>query len=148
MKISETYTVLRKTAGRESGDTLINTLIAIAIISIVTVTFLGGLATSSKAAFTSDKQTTAGSLARTQMEMTKNAVYVYEAVSYTPAPIPDSADYTNYSASITAQPLHNPDDGIQKITVTVSRNSGEVLTITGYKVDRGTREKKALPYWN
>ncbi|GAI30919.1 unnamed protein product, partial [marine sediment metagenome] len=49
---------------------------------------------------------------------------------------PGGKDYINYSAIITAEPLHDPDDGIQKITVTVKRSDKEVIKLEGYKVDR------------
>jgi hypothetical protein len=61
---------------------------------------------------------------------------VYEATDYSPAPIPAGPDYTGYSANITAEPLHTPDDGIQKITVTVKRLGEVVMELEGYKVDR------------
>ena len=120
----------------ESGMTLLETLVALAILGAVAVTFLSGLATTSRAAFVNDELATAGSLARSQMERAKNADYVYSATQYPSAPIPDRRDYVNYSATITAGPLHNPDDGIQKITVTISRSGKEIIRLEGYKVDR------------
>jgi len=119
---------------RESGTTLVETLVALAILGTIAVIFLSGLATTSKAAFTVDEQATAESLAQSQMEWVQNASY--SATGYSPAPIPTGKDYINYSATIMAESLHNPDDGIQKIAVTV-RHSGEtVITLQGYKVDR------------
>jgi len=121
---------------RESGATLLEAVVVLAILGTIAVIFLSGLATTSKAAFTIDEQATAESLAQSQMEWAKNADYTYSATQYSPATIPSGKDYINYSATITAESLHNPDDGIQKITVTV-RHSGEtVITLQGYKVDR------------
>ncbi len=128
--------MLRIFALSESGVTLIETLIALALLGIIAVTFLSGLATTSKAAFTTDERATAESLARSQMEWVKNVDYVYSATEYSPAPVPGGKDYINYSAIIVAQPLHNPDDGIQKITITVERSDKVVITLDGYKVDR------------
>ena len=123
-------------ACRESGITLIETVVALAILGVIAVTFLSGLATASKAAFIADEQATAESLAQSQMEWVKNADYVYSATEYSPAPIPGGKDYINYSAIIAAEPLHDPDDGIQKITVTVKRSDKGVINLEGYKVDR------------
>ena len=121
---------------RESGATLIDTLVALAIMSVLAVTFLSGLATALKATIIADEQATAGSLAQIQMEWIKNDGYVYGATEYTPAPIPGSEDYAYYSALISAQPLHDPDDGVQKITVTIKHSGEEVIKLAGYKVDR------------
>ena len=123
-------------ACRESGMTLLETLLALTILGAVAVTFLCGLATGSKAAFINDERATAESLARSQMEWVKNADYVYDATQYSSTPIPSGKDYINYSATITAEPLHNPDDGLQKITVTVTRFGETVISLQSYKVDR------------
>ena len=116
--------------------TLIETIVALAILGAISVTFLSGLATTSKAMFTTDEQTTAESLAQSQMEWVKNTDYVYDATQYSPAPIPNSKDYINYSVVITAEPLHDPDDGIQKITVTIKHSDKGLTKLKGYKVDR------------
>ena len=120
----------------ESGVTFIETVIALAILSVISVTFLSGLDTTSKAAFFADEQTTAESLARSQMEWVKNADYVYGATEYAAVPIADGRDYVDYSAVIAAEPLHNPDNGIQKITVTIEHSDIGVIRLEGYKVDR------------
>jgi len=128
--------ILRRFAFSESGVTLIETLVALALLGIIAVPILSGLATTSKAAFTTDERATAESLARSQMEWVKNADYVYGATEYSPAPIPDGKDYIDYSAIIVAEPLHDPDDGIQKIRIIVKRSDKVVITLEGYKVDR------------
>ena len=128
--------ILRIFTSRESGVTLIEAVVALAILGTIGVTFLSGLATTSKAAFIADEQATAESLAQSQMEWVKNAGYSYNATAYSSAPIPCSKDYINYSAVIDAESLHDPDDGIQKITVTVKRSDEGVIKLEGYKVDR------------
>jgi len=122
--------------GRESGVTLIETVVALAILGVIAVAFLNGLTNASKAAFTADEQSTAESLAQSQMEWAKTVTYVYSATEYSPAPIPGGKDYINYSAIIAADPLHDPDDGIQKIIVTVKHSDKGVIKLEGYKVDR------------
>lgn len=120
----------------EAGMTLLESLVALVIVSLVVVTGLVGLATSSKATTISDEQSTAESLARSQMEWVKRAAYVPGTATYAAASIPAGSDYDSYSANIAVSPLNNPDDGIQKITVTIDRSGNEVLKLEGYKVNR------------
>ena len=94
--------------------------------------FLSALATSAKATLIMDERTTARNLACSQMEYVKSQDY---SASYA-APIPDGKDYVGYSANITAEPLHDPDDGIQKITVKIEHNNKVVTTLEAYKVNR------------
>jgi hypothetical protein len=66
---------------------------------------------------------TAESLARTQIEYVKdnnsNPYDFDEPQSYEQDHV-ESTDCPGYFISVSAEPLHNPDDGIQRITVTVS----------------------------
>ena len=133
MRLSRILNILTH---RETGITFIETVITLAILGVGSVAFLTGLATTSKSVFIADEQTTAESLAQSQMEWVKNAGYSYNATAYSPAPIPDRKDYINYSLLITAEPLHTPDDGIQKITVAVKRGDEGLAKLEGYKVDR------------
>jgi type II secretory pathway pseudopilin PulG len=130
LKIQSTFT------GRESGITLVETVVALAILGIIAVTFINGVNNASQSAFITDEQSTAESLAQTQMEWAKNTSYSYNATGYSPSPIPSSKDYINYSATIDAEPLHNPDDGIQKITVIVRHSDKGIIKLEGYKADR------------
>ncbi len=128
--------LIRKLRRNEIGTSLVETAVALAILGAVGVTFLSGLATTSKAVVLADEQATAESIAWSQMESVKNASYVSGAATYSAEPLPSNKDYLNYSVVITAQPLHTPDDGIQKITVTVSRSGNVIIRLEGYKVDR------------
>ena len=120
----------------QKGVSLVETVVALAILAAIGVTFLSGLATTSRAVALVDEQATAESIAWSQMETVKHTSYVPEASTYAASPIPADKDYLNYSVVITAQPLHNPDDGIQRIKVTVSRSGAGIVTVEGYKVDR------------
>jgi len=129
----------------EAGGTLIGTIIALAILGMVAVTFLSGLATASKALLITDERTTAESLVRSQMEYVKSQAYISHAE-------PDHGDYElittpdSYSVELasvpidpyTGQPLASPDEdiGIQQITVTIKHSGESVLTIDDFKVDR------------
>lgn len=127
---------LRVSTNRESGVTLIETLVALAILGTISVTFLSGLTTAGKAVFIADERAKAESLAQSQMEWIKNSAYVDDASEYTPAIIPTDKGYINYSAIIDVEPLHDPDLGIQKIIITIIHSSDNVVQLTSYKVDR------------
>ena len=124
----------------EKGFSLIETLVAVAIVAIVAVSFLSGLATSARATIVVDEQTTASSLARSQMEDIKSQTYdgtnnppVYSLISGVPS---------SYTVNIDADRLDpegdglGDDDGIQKVVVTVERGGRTILTLEDYKVDR------------
>ncbi len=131
--------ILRNGMRRESGATLIETLVALAILGTVAVTFLSGMYTTSKAAFLADTRATAMSLAQSQMEWAENFTYFNAPYDYTSAaPNATGKDYIGYSANITAARLsgHTSDDGIQKITVTIKRSGDNVTKLESYKVNR------------
>lgn len=130
------FGVAKKLGGKETGVSLVETLIALAILGVIAVAFLSGLATAAKATGIADEQATAESLARSQMEYVKTIDYVYDTTQYSPAPIPSDKDYSDYSGMIDAQPLNDTDDGIQKITVTIEHHDKQVFTLEGYKVNR------------
>jgi len=145
--VAPCFRVIGKLKGSETGVTLIETLVALALIGIISVAFLSGLATAAKATFIADERATAESLARSQIEYVQSQGYIDYAVpghdEYIglEAPPPNS----NYSLEITAEPIDpdtgqplpaGQDDGIQKITVTVNRGSKLLLTLEGYKVER------------
>ena len=133
LSISRIWSLLNKS---ESGISFLETLIALAVLGIISVAFLSGLSTTSRAAAISDKRVAAESLARSQMESVKNAAYISEASEYTPTQIPSDESYTGFSVTITAEPLASPDDGVQKITVTVLRSGVDFYVLEGYKADR------------
>lgn len=130
------WPIIKSFIRREAGITFMETAIALAILGAISVTFLNGLTTTSKSVFMTDERSTAESLAQSQMEWAKNATYAYGATTYSSAPVPDGKDYQNYSAVISAEPLNTPDDGIQKITVTIQRSNKDAFHLEGYKVDR------------
>jgi prepilin-type N-terminal cleavage/methylation domain-containing protein len=97
---------------REKGFSLLEVIIAIALIGIVAVAFLGALATGSKAIFIADERATAESLARSQMEYVKNCDYEpYDPVSKTPyTKNGEESSTSGYFIWIDAFPIH-PDTG-------------------------------------
>ena len=121
---------------RESGIAFMETAIALAILGVGSVSFLSGLTTASKTVLITDEHSTAASLAPSQRDWVKSANYSYNATSYSTAPVPSGKDYRQYSATVLAEPLHTPDDGIQKITITIERSGKGIFNLAGYKVDR------------
>ncbi len=142
--------------GSSKGVSLIEVLIALAILGVIAVAFLGGLSTSLKAVFVSDERSTAQSLATSQMEYVKSQEYsTVVGWSYTvttsgssssDAPLPwfDSSHalpdaYAGYCVKVEAGQIDS-EEGIRKITVTVYHNEdcieNEVLTLQDYKVNR------------
>jgi len=136
MRLFQTIRRLSIFTDQESGMTLVETLVALAILGAVAVSFLNGMTAASESTFIADEQTTAENLARNQMEEVRTADYVYGTTEYPPAPMPDGKDYINYSAVITAEPLNNPDDGIQKITVSIKHFDKTTFRLESYKGQR------------
>ena len=130
------FRILRIFIRGKSGIGLIETAVALAVLGTIAVVFISGLIITTQASFKSDQQTTAESIARMQMEWVQNTDYTENATGYSPAPLADIDDYDDYSVNIIASPLNDPDDGIQKITITVSRSSEQITSLESYKVDR------------
>ncbi len=135
-KIRPSEEVRKIFQGSSAGFTLIEVLVALALFGIIAITIAGGLSTASRAVLTADIRTNAESLARTQMEYVKNELYDdSDPQSYEQDDV-ESTDQPGYFISVSAESLHDPDDGIQEITVTVSHDDRVVITLEGYKVNR------------
>jgi len=125
----------------EGGVTLLETILALAIVGIVTVGFFSGMSISSKSTFIADQRNTGQSLAQSQVEYVQQSAYIdHSDVGY--------QDYESigapggYSVDISATPVDpgtgqalpaGQDFGLQKITVTVSHGTEPVITIETYK---------------
>jgi len=137
----------------EKGFSLIEVMLAIALLGIIAIAFLGALSTASKALFIADERATAESLARSQMEYVKNQEY--DADNDPPQYelnediIPAGYDIAGYDYDINvfkAERLDKgdgiaTDTGIQKITIIVYHHNNPIITsgdftLEGYKVDR------------
>jgi len=126
----------------QKGMTLIEVVIAIAILGMIAVPFLTALSTSSRGIIIADERTTAESLVRTELEYIKYSNY--DAVNNPPHYYidPNVALPGGYSVQIEAVCLDpendgtSDDDGIQNITVKVYHGDKLVLTTNTYKVDR------------
>jgi type II secretory pathway pseudopilin PulG len=131
--------------GKERGIGLVESLAAVAILGIAATSFILALSTGAIAVREDDQIVAAQSLAHAQLEYVKNYpyqplpasypyVYTYDE-DYNPNPVtlPEGYDMSVAVSSI-LQAGGDPD--IQKITVTVSRDGDELLTVEDYKVRR------------
>jgi prepilin-type N-terminal cleavage/methylation domain-containing protein len=142
----------------EKGFSLMEVALAIALLGVVAVAYLGALATGSRTIMMADERATAESLARTQIEYVRSQDYVGAPWDYTitsssfddpdkegwwdddPPPLL-SDDYATYTVIVSTVPLNGAvDNGIQVITVTiqntVSGETGEIFTLEGYRAQR------------
>jgi prepilin-type N-terminal cleavage/methylation domain-containing protein len=121
----------------QQGFSMLEVLISLALIGIVVAGILSALATSSRATITNDVQTTAQNLAEGQIEYMRNQLYSssnppeYQILADVPA---------GYNVNCNAIRLDpdgdgsEDDDGLQKITVTVSFNGVTATTVEAYRV--------------
>jgi len=119
----------------KKGISFIETAIALAILGIVAVAFLGGIGTSFKAASINNEQLTAESLVISEIEYVKRCTYQYSASEYPVDPALDIPVGWSVPPPI-VELVHATDDGIQKVTVKAEHNGKEILSIYTYKVDR------------
>ena len=130
--------------GGERGVTLIETLMALAILGIITIGVFSGLSVASKSTFTADQQNTAQSLAQSQMEYIKHSAYIDFSG-------PEPGEYglietpEGYTVEVAAIPIDSDtgqalpagqDLGLQEITVTVEHYGEVVCTLEAYKGER------------
>ena len=141
----------------EKGFSLLEVVIALALIGIIAIAFLLALAGASRAISIADEQATAQSLIRTEMEYIKGedfadlpttANWSYKLPSGNPPwdvnhRLPASYEDAEYSLEVEGYAIDvneddTPDAGILKIKITVyHRDKPEpIITVEDYKVDR------------
>jgi type II secretory pathway pseudopilin PulG len=123
---------LRKVfTGREAGITLVESLVAIAILGGGVLTLVLAMSGGALAVQENARQAAAQGLARTQLEYTKSYPYDPGATSYPAVSAPEG-----YSITVGVSSVPGADADIQKITADVSRDGVPVLTAEDYKVNR------------
>jgi prepilin-type N-terminal cleavage/methylation domain-containing protein len=133
------------------GETLIEVLIGLAILGLIATAFLGAIYTSRQAARVADERANAQAIAQTQMEHLKSLDYdetnnppLY-TLSTELTSLPEEYGvygYDDTNPNLFAERLDpendglSDDDGMQKLTVTVTHGERIVLTLEGYKTKR------------
>jgi prepilin-type N-terminal cleavage/methylation domain-containing protein len=115
---------------RQPGFTLVESLVAIAILGVSAATFISSLSSGSLAVRTLDEQVTTQQLLQTQMEVIKAAAYDSTGTSYNKISIPN-----DYTLNIAVTQI-NSGSHIQKITLCVNHAGSPIGTLENYKVDR------------
>jgi prepilin-type N-terminal cleavage/methylation domain-containing protein len=112
----------------EKGNSLIEVIVALALLGIVSVMFLGGVINSSNARVAADARVSSKILAEGIIDSVKKMDY---DTSYN-ITIPE--EFSTYSANLTVTSMSN--GNIQKLTVVISHLAQNVLTLEDYKVNR------------
>ncbi len=115
----------------ERGFGLVETLAAVAILGVAVVAFVGGLSSGTIAVREGNQELVAQSLAQTQLEYVKDYPYDSAATTYPTVDTPEG-----YSICVEVGSIPDTDTDIQKITVTISRDEEDILTVEDYKVNR------------
>jgi len=141
----------------------IEVIVALALLAATAVAFLSGLTTALHTGRIADERSVAQTLAQSELEYVKSQEYSTGVWSYAvstlgsiPSNEPDwfDADHAlgdqsgTYTVVVEAADfdadedgdIDTDDEGIRKISVTVSHHGEEVLVLDGYKVER-----QALP---
>lgn len=108
---------------------MVETLVSLALLGTISMSFLSALGTSSNARFIADEHATARILAESQMEYARKQTYAF---SYDPAPLP--AEFAGYTAVVDVENLRN--GNIQLITVTIRHHNTDITSLESYKVNR------------
>ena len=119
----------------EKGFAFIETIVALGLLGIVAVAFLSGLGTSTKATIVTKEHAFAESLARSELEYIRNCTYQYDTNNYGINPVLDIPEGWSIDPPV-VEPVHETDDGIQKVIVSVKRDGKEIISLFTYKVDR------------
>jgi prepilin-type N-terminal cleavage/methylation domain-containing protein len=115
---------------RQKGFSLLEVLVALAILGLVATGFLTSMTNATKGAVKTDRIDTSRVLAQGQMEYVKKQPF---APSYTAEAISGQI-YPGYAATITAVNAAERDANIQKITVTITYNGVTAATLNDCKV--------------
>ena len=140
----------------ERGFSIIEVLIALAVLGIVAVSFLMAINTTTQAVFIADEKATAESIARSQLEYVRQQEYeaaeyddvaLYVPISgfqegYSIWSVDRNDDADNPVEGVLAVPWDSETDeavsedvGLQRIKLVIKHYDSTVLIIEGYKVD-------------
>lgn len=122
---------MRKLLRRESGLSLIDTLVALAILGTAAAAFVAAIGTGSMTAGDVKRDVIVQSLARSQLEYVKDLPFDENTKDY-----PSITTPNGYSISVDVRNIPTADKEIQVITVTVSQSGETLLIVEEYKVNR------------
>ena len=111
----------------EKGITLLETVISLALLAIIGLAFLSGLATTSTSRALAEERVNAKILAEAQMENLKKQDYTDNYTLLTPV------GFDGYSTNLTVEDYYY---NLQKITVAIIHNSDQVFSLESFKVKR------------
>lgn len=112
----------------EKGISLLEVLVALALLGIVSVLFLSSVANSTSARVNADSRVSAKILAESLIDNIKQQSYE-PSYSITVPP-----EFAGYSADLTVVSM--PSGNIQKLVIVIDYLGSEVLTLESYKVER------------
>ncbi|MBI2856108.1 MAG: type II secretion system protein [Chloroflexi bacterium] len=115
----------------QKGFTLLESLVAVAIMGTAVMALLAALSTGSIAVKVVDEKVTAEGIARSQLEYTQSLAYQLVPTTYATVVPP-----TGYSVTAEAFTVEGADSNIQQIVVTVYHHSEQMLSVEDYKVNR------------
>lgn len=144
----------------QRGLTMVETVVAVALLSVIGVAFLSAMTTSTNATGLVEKKVDIDQLARSQLEYIKGLDYL--PVWDPSGPVPEPANYYKKTPAdiyqdietagqitlpadytiVVSDPVSVDDTGgspnpdIQKITVTIMKDGNNLLVVEGYKVNR------------
>lgn len=122
---------MKRARRSERGVSLVETLVAVAILGTALVVFMSGLSTGILATGRADRLSTAHELARSQLEDTKAQPFVVAPHAY-----PSVIAPAGYTVTSDATDAEDGDAAVQLITVVVSKGTEVLFTLEGLKVDR------------
>ncbi len=126
----------------QEGFSLPEELVSLGILAFALGIILATMYTGTLGVKANQDRVSASALARSQLELVMDASYRPDP---TAAPYPTVVPQTGYSVDTAVEYWTAPNgpftstvrnDGLQRITVTVSGSGGDVLTIESYKVNR------------
>jgi type II secretory pathway pseudopilin PulG len=116
----------------QSGASLVEILVAIAIIALALVVFIAGLSTGSFAVRASNRLTTANNLAAVQLESIKAQAYAVASPCGAIGTYAKIAEPPGYAITVATCELSSK---LEQVTVTVSYTGGAAV-LSNYKVNR------------
>ncbi len=132
--------------GSSRGFSMLEVVIAIALLGIIAVSVLSALQTAAMALISADRRATAESIARTQMEYVRYSDYdnileeghpQYDLDPQIEATLPPDFSVVTTAIRLNKDVDPDDDDGIQQITVIVGHNDRVIITLEDFKRESG-----------